>query len=126
MTSGPHLVCTLNNTTADRYINVRRSIIYIKKELERLSAYAVFENNDALLWAQLRITLGTFLRNYWQNGGLRGASPSQAFYVLCDETTNSAADILNGTVNIEVGVSVEYPAEFIVIKLGQLTGNAQA
>ena len=117
---------TLNNTTADRYINVRRSIIYIKKELERLSAYAVFENNDALLWAQLRITLGTFLRNYWQNGGLRGASPSQAFYVLCDETTNSAADILNGTVNIEVGVSVEYPAEFIVIKLGQLTGNAQA
>ena len=117
---------TLNNTTADRYINVRRSIIYIKKELERLSAPAVFENNDERLWAQLRITLGTFLRNYWQSGGLRGASPSEAYYVLCDASTNSATDILNGTVNIEVGVSIEYPAEFIIIKLGQLTGNAQA
>ena len=117
---------TLNNTTADRYINVRRSIIYITKELERLSASAVFENNDERLWAQLRITLGTFLRNYWQSGGLRGASPSEAYYVLCDASINSATDILNGTVNIEVGVSVEYPAEFIIIKLGQLTGNAQA
>ena len=117
---------TLNNTTADRYINVRRSIIYIKKELERLSAPAVFENNDERLWSQLRLTLGTFLRNYWQNGGLRGASPSEAYYVLCDETTNTPADILNGNVNIEVGVALEYPAEFIIIKLGQITGNAQA
>ena len=117
---------TLNNTTGDRYINVRRSIIYIKKELERLSSPAVFENNDERLWSQLRLTLGTFLRNYWQNGGLRGASPSEAYYVLCDESTNTAADILNGNVNIEVGVALEYPAEFIIIKLGQITGNAQA
>ena len=117
---------TLNNNAAHRYINVRRSLIYIKKELERLSAYAVFENNDERLWASLRVTLGTFLRNYWQSGGLRGASPEQAYYVICDGTTTSSTDILNGNVNIEVGVATEYPAEFIVIKLGQITGNATA
>lgn len=117
---------TLNNETASRYINVRRSLIYIEKELQRLSAFAVFENNDSRLWAQIKVSLDTFLRNYWSQGGLRGNNPDQAFYVTCDATTNSQADILNGTVNIEVGVAVEYPAEFIVIKLGQITGNASA
>lgn len=117
---------TLNNTTANRYINVRRSLIYVKKELERLSAFAIFENNDQRLWAQIRVTLETFLRDYWQNGGLRGALTSEAYYVKCDETTNTIADIQNGVVNIEVGVAIQYPAEFVVIKLGQITGSATA
>lgn len=117
---------TLNNTTANRYINVRRSLIYVKKELERLSSFALFENNDQRLWAQLRVTLGTFLRDYWQNGGLRGATTSEAYYVKCDNTTNTPADILTGIVNIEVGVAIQYPAEFVVIKLGQITGSATA
>jgi hypothetical protein len=33
---------------------------------------------------------------------------------------------MNGRVNIEVGVALEYPAEFVVIKLGQITSNATA
>jgi len=50
----------------------------------------------------------------------------QAFYVKVDATTTSFADIQNGRVNIEVGVALQYPSEFIVIKLGQITGNATA
>lgn len=117
---------TMNNTTNDRYINIRRSLIYIKKELEDRSSFAVFENNDSILWNRLSVALSTFLRGYWQQGGLRGASPQQAFYVKVDSTTTSFADIQNGRVNIEVGVALQYPSEFIVIKLGQITGNATA
>jgi phage tail sheath protein FI len=64
------------------------------------------------------------LRSYWQQGGLRGTAPDQAFYVKVDAGTTSNSDIQNGRVNIEIGVAIEYPAEFIVIKLGQITGNA--
>lgn len=117
---------TLNNTTNDRYINIRRSLIYIKKELEDRSAFAVFENNDSILWNRISTALTTFLRGYWQSGGLRGATPQQAFYVKIDNTTTTFADIQAGRVNIEVGVALQYPAEFIVIKLGQITGNATA
>jgi phage tail sheath protein FI len=117
---------TILNSPGDRYINVRRSIIYLKKQLTDLSAFAIFENNDSHLWTQIRIVLNEFLRGYWQAGGLRGNSIDQAFYVQCDSTTTSAADILNGRVNINVGVAIEYPAEFVVISLGQLTGNAKA
>ena len=117
---------TLENTPNNRYINIRRSMIYIKKELSDRASFAVFENNDEKLWLDIRTALGTFLRNYWQEGGLRGADPSQAFYVKCDASTTSFSDMQNGRVNIEVGVALQYPAEFVVIKLGQLTGNAQA
>ena len=117
---------TLDNTPNNRYINLRRSLIYIKKSMEDLTSFAVFENNDAPLWSQIRTTLNSFLRTYWQAGGLRGTNPSQAFYVLCDGTNNPFTEIQAGRVNIEVGVALEYPAEFVVIKLGQLTGNASA
>jgi phage tail sheath protein FI len=115
---------TMHNAPQDRYINVRRSMIYLKKELTDRTAFAVFENNDSRLWNQLRTTLNNFLATYWNEGGLRGTSPSQAFYVRCDATNNTAQDVLNGRVNIEVGVAVEYPAEFIVINIGQITGSA--
>jgi hypothetical protein len=117
---------TLNNSTGERYINVRRSMIYLKKELTDRSNFAVFENNDEQLWNQLRTALGNFLRSYWSQGGLRGNTPAEAFYVKCDASNNNATDILNGRVNIEIGVAVEYPAEFIVISIGQITGNASA
>jgi hypothetical protein len=117
---------TLRNTSTERYINVKRSLIYIKKELENRSAFALFENNDPTLWKALNTALSSFLLNFWQAGGLRGSTAAQAFFVRVDSTTTSFTDIQNGLVNIEVGVALQYPAEFIVIKLSQLTGNATA
>jgi len=115
---------TLNNVSPNRYVNMRRSMIYIKKQVELRSQFAVFENNDEYLWRQLRSSLSNFLNMYWQQGGLRGASPEQAFYVKCDGTTTGDSDIANGQVNIQIGVALEYPAEFVVINIGQLTGSA--
>ena len=117
---------TLQNTPQHRYINVRRSLIYIKNEMTTRSTFAVFENNDERLWARIRTALNAFLESYWQQGGLRGSNPKDAFFVRVDSSTTSFNDIQNGIVNIEVGVALEYPAEFVVIKLGQLTGNATA
>lgn len=117
---------TLDNTPTNRYINIRRSLIYVEKQMSQLSSFALFENNDTRLWSKLQTVLGSFLFNYWNSGGLRGSSASQAYYVKCDGTTTSFSDIQAGIVNIEVGVALQYPAEFVVIKLGQLTGSASA
>jgi len=117
---------TLDNTPNNRYINLRRSLIYIEKSMNDLTSFALFENNDSRLWSQINATLNSFLFAYWTAGGLRGTNPSQAFYVRCDSTNNSFTEIQAGRVNIEIGVALEYPAEFVVIKIGQLTGNASA
>lgn len=117
---------TMDNSPSNRYINIRRSLTFIEKQAKDLSAFAVFENNDSRLWDALRTGIGNFLLSYWQQGGLRGNSPTEAYFVKVDETTTTWSDIQNGRVNIEIGVALQYPAEFVVISIGQLTGNATA
>ena len=107
--------------TANKYVNMRRSLIYIRKNLKNLTEFAVFENNDEVLWARLRTAINSFLTEYKNQGGLRGATNSQAFFILCDASNNSAQNIANGEVHIQVGVALQYPAEFIIIDLSQKT-----
>ena len=85
--------------------------------------FAIFENNDERLWGNINGTITSFLNEYRNEGGLRGVTPSQAFFVKCDAENNPASSIANGEVHIQVGVALQYPAEFIVIDLSQKTLN---
>jgi len=107
--------------TANKYVNMRRSLIYIRKQLKNLTEFAIFENNDEILWGRIRTSLNSFLTEYKNQGGLRGATNGQAFFILCDASNNNAQAIANGEVHIQVGVALQYPAEFIVIDLSQKT-----
>jgi phage tail sheath protein FI len=111
----------LQDGTANTYVNTRPSLIFIKKSLNDLTQFALFENNDSRLWARIRSSVSVFLTSYLNQGGLRGENPAQAFYVKCDAENNPQASILNNEVNIEIGVALQYPAEFVVITLSQNT-----
>lgn len=115
---------TLKAGYIDKYVPVRRTLIYLSKSLKDLTEFAVFEPNDEALWRRINATCNSFLTGFWSNGGLRGASPEQAFFVKCDSTTNPQLKIDNGEVNIEVGVALQRPAEFIIIKIGQFDGGS--
>jgi phage tail sheath protein FI len=110
-------------STADKYVAMRRSLNYLRKRITDLTQFAVFENNNETLWKQIRTVLGVFLNEYRNQGGLQGATPAAAYFIKCDDENNTAADIANGIVNIEVGVALQYPAEFVVITLAQKTIN---
>jgi phage tail sheath protein FI len=114
---------TLQDGTANRYINMRRSLIYIEKRLRDLLQFAVFENNTEILWARINTVLGAFLNEYRNQGGLRGTTPAASFFVKCDEENNTNASIAAGEVHVEVGVALEYPTEFVVINLSQKTAE---
>jgi uncharacterized protein len=109
--------------TANKYVNMRRSLIYIRKNIKNLTEFAIFENNEERLWAQIRTVLNVFLGEYRNQGGLRGTTPAQSYFIKCDAENNSAQSIANGEVHIQVGVALQYPAEFIVIDLSQKTLN---
>jgi phage tail sheath protein FI len=117
---------TLSNSTATRYVSNRRSLIYIRHGLQDLLQFAVFEANDADLWDTLTQKCTRFLSEFRGRGGLAGATDSSAFYVHCDASTNPALAIQNGEVHVEVGVALEYPAEFVVVRLGLFEGGATA
>jgi uncharacterized protein len=109
--------------TANKYVNMRRSLIYLRKNIKNLTEFAIFENNEEKLWAQIRTVLNVFLGEYRNQGGLRGTTPAQSYFIKCDAENNSAQSIANGEVHIQVGVALQYPAEFIVIDLSQKTLN---
>jgi phage tail sheath protein FI len=111
----------LQDGTANRHVAMRRSLIYIRHRLEQIAELALFEANDSRLWSRITTSMGVFLTEYFNQGGLRGNNTAEAYYVKCDEENNSTASIQNGEVHIEVGVALEYPAEFIVIALNQST-----
>ena len=114
---------TLSPYLVTRYVSVERTIIYLQTELVALSKFAVFEPNDWVLWNQIVSVINQFLTAFWQSGGLQGQSASDAFYVTCDGTNNTPMTIQQGVVNIEVGVALQYPAEFVVISIGQWAGG---
>jgi len=105
------------------YVPVRRTLIYLEKSLTDLTAFALFEPNDQRLWRRLNATVSSFLTNFWSQGGLSGNTPADAFFVKVDSTNNTQTTIDNGEVHIEVGVALQRPAEFVVIKIGQFDGG---
>lgn len=114
---------TLKKFGLDRYVNVRRLLIDIKKRLAAATAYALFANNDARLWLELSGTCSRILSDLWSQGGLKGSSTQEAFYVKCDEDNNNPSTVEAGEVHIEVGVALQSPAEFIVISIGHFDGS---
>lgn len=115
---------TLKSGYADTYVNVRRSLIYIRKSLIDLTQFALFEPNDQRLWDRITSVCWNWLNQYYQQGGLAGANSDQAFYVVCDDTVNTPASIAAGAVYVEIGVALQYPAEFLVLRLGQYDGGS--
>ncbi|MFB2892888.1 phage tail sheath family protein [Aerosakkonemataceae cyanobacterium BLCC-F50] len=106
-----------------RYISVRRLMSYIEKSIELGTQWVVFEPNDQDLWARVRRTVSNFLERLWREGALFGASPEQAFYVKCDETLNTPDTMILGRLYIEVGVCPVRPAEFVIFRISQWSGQ---
>ncbi len=106
-----------------KYIPVRRLALYIEESLYQGTQWVVFEPNDETLWTQIRLTVGTFLNQLFQQGAFQGTTPQQAYFVKCDSDTTTQTDINNGIVNILVGFAPVKPAEFVVISIQQIAGN---
>jgi phage tail sheath protein FI len=107
-----------------KYINVRRLFIYLEASLDQGTQWAVFEPNDQRLWNRLIQSVSSFLTTIWQQGGLMGAKADQAFFVKCGYDTMSADDIENGRLIMLVGVAPVFPAEFVIIRIGQWAGGS--
>lgn len=125
---GPHDFRVLGGRTlsADpeyKYVNVRRYLAFLEASIDRGTQWAVFEPNGETLWANIRRAVGDFLLNEWQSGSLPGSRPDEAFFVKCDRSTMTQADIDQGRLICVVGVAVTRPAEFVIVRIGQWTAD---
>ncbi|MCE1254729.1 MAG: phage tail sheath subtilisin-like domain-containing protein [Anaerolineae bacterium] len=113
---------TLSSDPAWRYINVRRLFNYVEKSIENGTQWVVFEPNNRKLWARVSRDISAFLRMVWRDGALFGSSPSEAFYVKCDDELNPPESRDLGRLIIEIGMAPVKPAEFVIFRISQWAG----
>ncbi len=109
-----------------RYVAVRRMALFIEQTLYQNLKWAVFEPNSQPLWDALKQEIGAFMLSLFRLGAFAGTTPSTSFVVACDSTTTTPDDVANGVVNILVGFAPLVPAEFVVVQIAQLAGQAQS
>lgn len=107
-----------------KYVPVRRTALYLEQSLYAGLKWVVFEPNDEPLWAQIRLNVGSFMQDLFRKGAFQGTTPREAYLVRCDKNTTTQSDIDRGIVNILVGFAPLKPAEFVVIQIQQLAGQA--
>ena len=100
-----------------RYVPVRRFYNMVEESIKKSTYWAVYEPNDANTWVKVRGMIESYLLQKWRDGALAGAAPADAFFVRCGlGTTMDRNDILEGRMNVEIGMAVARPAEFIILK----------
>lgn len=114
---------TLIKTDATKYIPSRRTLNFVKAQVEELTKPALFQPNGPRLWAGIAGNISKMLNGLWASGALAGKSATEAFYITCDDTNNTNITVDSGEVHVEVGVALQTPAEFIVINVSQFTGG---
>ncbi|CAG9295020.1 phage tail sheath family protein [Celerinatantimonas diazotrophica] len=102
-----------------KYIAVRRLFIYVEQSIRQSSAWIVFEPNTPKLWGTITRNITVFLTSLWQEGALFGATAQDAFFIKVDEENNPPEERRKGNLTIEIGLAPVFPAEFIIIKIGQ-------
>ena len=57
----------------------------------------------------------------FRQGAFQGTTPRDAYFVKCDKETTTQDDVNRGIVNILVGFAPLKPAEFVIIKIQQIS-----
>lgn len=112
---------TLDGNSNDyRYIQVRRTLIYIEQSIKTSLQQTVFAPNVGQTWVTVTASISNFLTGLWTQGGLMGDKASDAFSVQCGlGSTMTAQDILNGYMIVSVTLQMVHPAEFIELTFKQ-------
>ena len=101
-----------------RYVPVRRMALFLERSLGEGLTWTAGETNVEPLWAAVRRSVESFLSELWRAGAFQGATPRTAYYVRCDATTMTKADIEAGRLIVEIGTAPLKPAEFVILRIG--------
>ncbi|MFY9270318.1 MAG: phage tail sheath subtilisin-like domain-containing protein [Candidatus Manganitrophaceae bacterium] len=108
-----------------KYINVRRTLLFLRESIDEGTQWVVFEPNTPALWQKITRNVSAFLTNVWRSGALFGNTPEEAFYVKCDAETNPPELRELGQVVTEIGVAIVRPAEFVIFRISQWQGPSK-
>ena len=116
---------TLSKEDNWRYVPVRRLFNAIEVDIKTAMQPAMFEPNVPMTWEKIRSAIDIYLHSLWQQGGLFGSKPEEAYFVKIGlNSTMSEEDISQGIMVVKVGVAAVRPAEFIILEFSQFVANS--
>lgn len=107
------------------YIQTRRTVSLIARELKALAANFVFGPNAPVAWRQFEALATLHLKRMWQNGALIGAQQRDAFTVQVGpigEATDAYGQ--DRALTARISLRLAAPAENILIELALQTESA--
>lgn len=112
---------TLDGNSNDwRYVNVRRTMMFIEQSVKDAAFAYVFAPNVSNTWVDVNSMISNFLTGFWAQGGLAGSKAETSFSVAVGlGSTMTNDDIQNGIMRVAVKVAISHPAEFIDITFEQ-------
>ncbi|SFS03886.1 Phage tail sheath protein [Microbacterium sp. cf046] len=107
-----------------KYVSIRRLFLFLEESIDRGLGWVVFEPNGMELWQRVRRSVTEFLLEIFRSGAFAGATPDEAFFVKCDQTTMTQNDLDNGRLVCLIGIAPTRPAEFVIFRIGCWTADA--
>ncbi len=108
---------TASRSISHRYAVVRRIMVLIHKSARILGLNTVFETNGQRTWKLITDTMTALLMKIYNNKGLGGASPKDAFSVECGHSTMTRQDIDNGRFIVNISLQPALPIERITVNM---------
>src|SRR5690606_15791624 len=94
------------------FLSTRRLFNFLRRALTPVGMSYVFEPNAPATWIELRRDVTRLLRDLYDQGGLAGATPREAFFVQVNEALNPEDARENGVLTCRIGVAPAVPLEF--------------
>ena len=97
----------------------------VEESIRKSTNWAVFEGNNVGTWTRVRTMIENYLLLKWRDGALAGTKADEAFFVRVGlGQTMTPQDVLEGRMNVEIGMAVVRPAEFIILRFSHKLQNS--
>ena len=111
---------SVSNDSNYKYVSDILMDIYLRRSVQLATQPFVFEPNegdgDANLWNRIIASCEGFLEYVRLQGGLKGKTSAESYYVKCDAELNPEPMVQRGYCITEIGYASKKPAEFVVFR----------
>lgn len=130
-TETPGGVLTLGTATLARDpdlapITTRRLLILVRRLVRREGPALVFENHTPLLRRRIAEQFDDVLRRLFERGAVAGATPSEGYRIVADESVNPPRQRERGRLVVELRIAPARPLKFLTVRLVQRSGQRPA
>lgn len=112
---------TLSTSSYYRFGNTRVILNVLASSLKAAYDQLIFSlvDGQGLLFSRIKQTAAAFCEVLRLNGALFGASPDEAYLVICDTTNNNPNDLEAGVVNVDLVVKPSPTMEVLMVNISR-------